>query len=553
MRSTEKRWLKFYPDAVNPNFEIEERSVTELLNRAVEKFGTEPSLEFENKQWNYKEVQDISEQVAGALFAQGFKKGHRLSIMLPNCAQYIFSMFGVVRLGGIVVQTNPMYVERELEYQLTDTEATFMICHDSVYELVKKVQPKTSIRKVIVVQFREKRKIKLDGNDMFFDDLLKNNHPPAPHIDIRPNEDLALLQYTGGTTGRSKGVMLTHQNLINQTEQVYEFLLKRFDTMKDLNRVVISFLPLFHIYGLANVTLTGFLMGYKQIILQRFDTDVVLNIIKRDPPMIFFGVPTMFNAMLNYPNVESFGLDQIRGFFVGSSPMPLETYQRFRKLIREDAIISDGYGLSEMTSGTISNPYTRIKIGSIGIPFPRTEAKIMIETDQGLVEAPIGTKGEIVVRGPQMMKGYWRNEEETKLTIRNGWLHTGDIGYMDEDGYFYIVDRKKDVIIASGYNVYPREVEEVIYQIPEVQEAIVIGIPDEYRGETVKAYITLKENQQISEKEIIAFCRKHLAAYKVPRMVEFRDELPKSSVGKLLKRELRDQELKNNQAFHVKK
>ena len=522
--------------------EIKERTLTELLDDAVKKFGEATSLQFENRSWTYKEVQQVSEKLAGCLFQQGFKKGDRLSIMLPNCAQYIFSVFGVVRLGGIVVQTNPMYVERELEYQLNDTEAEYMICHDSVYERVKRVQPQTLLKKIIVVQFNEKRNIKLDVNDIFFDDFLETYHSAPPKVNIDPEEDIAVLQYTGGTTGKSKGVMLTHQNFVNQTELVYEFLLKKFEHNQSAKKTVISFLPLFHIFGLASVTLTGYRFGYKQIILPRFETGTVMNLIKKERPIFFFGVPTMFMSMINFPNVESYGLEHTKVFFCGSSPMPLETYNSFKKLMGKKSYLSDGYGLSEMTSGTISNPHLKMKIGSVGVPLPLTEAKVVIETDNGLVEAPFKEKGEIIIRGPQMMKGYWNNSEETEVVFRNGWMHTGDIGYMDEDGYFFIVDRKKDVIIASGYNVYPR-VEEVIYQIPQVKEAIVIGIPDEYRGETVKAYITLKENQTINEEEISTFCRRNLAAYKVPRFIEFREDLPKSSVGKLLKRKLRDEEL----------
>ncbi|WP_234402348.1 long-chain-fatty-acid--CoA ligase [Oceanobacillus damuensis] len=525
--------------------EIKERSLTELLDDAVKKFGEAISLQFENHSWTYKEVQQVSEKLAGCLFQQGFKKGDRLSIMLPNCAQYVFSVFGVIRLGGIVVQTNPMYVEREIDYQLKDTEAEFMICHDTVYERVKRVQDQTLLKKIIVVQFNDKKNIKLDVNDMYFDDFLETYHSPPPKVEINPNEDIAVLQYTGGTTGRSKGVILTHQNFVNQAELVNEFLLKEFEYDQDAHRVVISFLPLFHIFGLASVTMTGYLFGYKQIILPRFETESVLNLIKKEQPIFFFGVPTMFTSMLNFPNVESYGIEHIKVFFCGSSPMPLETYNSFKKLMGKKAYLSDGYGLSEMTSGTISNPHSKMKIGSVGVPLPLTEAKIVIETDNGLEEASYKTEGEIIVRGPQMMKGYWNNPEETGIALRNGWLHTGDIGYMDQDGYFYIVDRMKDMIIAGGYNVYPREIEEVIYQIRQVNEVIVIGIPDEYRGETVKAYITLKENQIIKEEEIITFCRSNLAAYKVPRFIEFRENLPKSSVGKLLKRKLRNEELSN--------
>ena len=337
--------------------------------------------------------------------------------------------------------------------------------------------------------------------------------------------------------------MLTHQNLINQTEQTYEFLFKQMEKVPLENRSVLSFLPLFHIFGFANVTMMGFRLGYKQILLPKFEVETVLQCIKKEPPAIFFGVPTMYNAMLHFPQVESYGLEKIKGFLVGSSPMPLELYENFKKLMNKDAFLSDGYGLSEATSGTMSNPYSRMKIGSVGIPLPRTEAKIVIETDQGVEEVSPGIKGEIIIRGPQVMKGYWNKLEETKATLIDGWLYTGDIYYMDEDGYFDIVDRKKDMSITNGYNVYPREVEEGIYQIPEVKEVIVIGIPDAHRGETVKAYIALKEGKHVTEAEVIQFCKAHLATYKVPRSVEFRNELPKSSVGKLLKRELKEQEL----------
>lgn len=544
MNYEEKRWLKFYPEDVDKNLNIEEKTISHLLEEAVRRFDSEISLEFRDERWSFREVHQISENLAGCLFQLGFKKGDRLSIMLPNCPQYLFSFFAVARLGGIVVQTNPMYVEREIEYQLNDTDAELMICHELVYERVKNIKNKTSLRTVIVVQSEEKCDTVLDEEDIYFDDFFNTYRSNAPEVKINPTEDIAVLQYTGGTTGVSKGVMLTHQNFINQTEQVYEYIFKPFAKRKDLNRVVISFLPLFHIYGLANVTLMGFRFGYKQIILPRFDTETVLNIIKEDPPFFVFGVPTMFNALLNYPNVESYGLDRIMAVNSGGAPISLETYNQFKKLVNEKAIFYDGYGLSEATSGTLGNPYTRIKLGSVGIPIPLTEAKVVIETDQGEMEAPIGTKGELLIRGPQVMKGYWNKPEETEAALKDGWLHTGDIAYMDEDGYFYIVDRKKDMIIAGGFNVYPREIEEVIYQIPEVLETIVIGVPDEYRGETVKAFIKLKDNETVTEQEIIKYCRENLAAYKVPRLIEFRDELPKSGVGKLLKRELRDQELK---------
>ncbi|QDI92985.1 long-chain fatty acid--CoA ligase [Salicibibacter halophilus] len=536
------RWLNHYPADVNAEVQIEERSLSALLDAAVNRFDSDISLEYHGDQWSYREVQQIADRLAGCLFQRGFKKGDRLSIMLPNCPQYIFSAFAAFKVGGIIVQTNPMYVERELEYQLNDTEAEFIICHDSLYERVKNVQDRTYLKNIIVV--KEKEETVIDESDIFFEDFLNTYVSEHPEVQINPMEDIAVLQYTGGTTGEPKGVMLTHQNFINQIEQYYEYLFKQLDSQEDLNRVVISFLPLFHIFGFANVTMFGFKFGYKQVLLPRFEVETVLKLIKEDPPFIFYGVPTMYTAMLNYPNVESFGIEKINGFFCGSSPMPLELYEKFKNLMDKDAFLSDGYGLSEATSGTISNPHSRLKIGSIGLPIPRTKAKIAIETDHGMEDAPVGVEGEILVYGPQVMKGYWNKPEETKATLKDGWLHTGDIGYMDEEGYFYIVDRKKDIIITSGYNVYPREIEEVIYQIPGIREVIVIGLPDEYRGEIVKAYVSVTESQKVTEEEITRFCRDNLATYKVPRMVEIREELPKTSVGKLLKKELRNQELK---------
>ncbi|SEM91554.1 long-chain-fatty-acid--CoA ligase [Lihuaxuella thermophila] len=538
-----KPWLKFYHPNVSEYLELERKSLTKLLLESVESYGDQTALTFYGQTWTFQDVYQKSERFAARLHEEGFQKGDRLAIMLPNTPHYIFSIFGALRLGGIVVQVNPMYVEREIEYVLNDSGAEFMVVFDALYPRVKNVRSKTSLKKIIVVSLGNQT-TDLDNGDFRFEEFLPSSAAQAPNVDIDPDEDVAFLQYTGGTTGVSKGVMLTHFNIAANIEQMYAFSYQTIDDMPE-NPKVMSILPMFHIYGLTCNVFMGFRAGLNQIILPRFDVEEVLQTVKREKPFQFGGVPTMYIALNNHPDLENYGFDQIRFYNSGGAAMPVEQLHLFEK--RTHCNLCEGYGLSETSPVTHFNPLFLVRRpGSIGIPVPHTEVKIVKETDKGIEEVPVGEVGELMIKGPQVMKGYWNKPEETKAVLKDGWLFTGDLARMDNDGYFYIVDRKKDMIIASGYNVYPREVEEVLYQHPAVKEVIVIGVPDEYRGETVKAYITLKEDQQATEEELIEFSRQFLAPYKAPRMIEFREQLPRSAVGKLLRRVLRDEEMKKN-------
>ncbi|WP_139488697.1 long-chain-fatty-acid--CoA ligase [Brevibacillus dissolubilis] len=543
MSSANKPWLKHYHELAKPETHIENLSLTQFLLKNVREYGDWKAITFYNRSWTFQELYGISERFASCLHQSGFKKGDRLGIMLPNTPHYLFALFGTFRLGGIVTQVNPMYVEREIEYILNDSGAETMVVLDMLYPRVKSVQANTPLKKIIVVSLgTSETPVELAPGDILFDDFMKA-YPmdEAPPVQIDPADDVAVLQYSGGTTGASKGVMLTHRNIIANCEQSYDYIFKILKDVEGVpdNAKVINVLPMFHIFGLTCVSFFGIRAGYNQIILPRFDVKEVLETFRREQPFQFSGVPTMYIALNAVPNIEEYGLGNTRIFNSGGAAMPVEQLHLFEK--RVGAPIYEGYGLSEAAPVThFTNMFAERKVGSIGLPFPSTEAKI-VDVGSGEHEVPVGEIGELVIRGPQVMKGYWNREEETKITVRDGWLYTGDLGRMDEDGYFYIVDRKKDLIIASGFNIYPREIEEVIYEHPAVQECIVLGIPDEYRGESVAAYVALKEVAAASEADLIEHCKKHLASFKVPRLIEIREQLPKSAVGKLLKRALRDE------------
>jgi len=536
-----KRWLSIYHENISEFSDIAERSLADLFKDTVAAHPNHTAITFYDKTWTYQEFDRIVETLAAALAEDGFQKGDRLAIMLPNTPHYLFSLYAALRLGGIVVQVNPMYVEREIDHVLNDSGATHMVVLNELYPRVNQVRSKSSLKKAIVVNLNPQAEVNLQDGDAVFETFLQGATSKAPEVTINPKEDVAVLQYTGGTTGVSKGVMLTHSNLVSNTEQTFDFMYKVSDDFPE-NSKIVNVLPLFHIFSLTCCNFATVRHGGNQILLPRFEMMEVLETIKREKPYQFAGVPTMYVGFNTVAKYKEFGLDEIERYVSGGSSLPVEALETFEKGTGRQ--LCEGYGLSEASPVTHFNPsFRERKAGSIGIPLPNTDAKVVREKDDGTVEeVPVGEVGELIIQGPQVMKGYWQRPEATAETLKNGWLHTGDMARMDEDGYFYIVDRKKDMIIASGYNVYPREIEEVIYQHPAVQETVVIGVPDAYRGETVKAFITPKENQTVTEEEVIAHCQKYLAAYKVPKFVEFRAELPKSAVGKLLKRELRVEE-----------
>ncbi|SEP60408.1 long-chain acyl-CoA synthetase [Virgibacillus subterraneus] len=531
-----RTWLKHYPEHIKKELEIPNDSVPDMLKNAIANYGDHQALYFYGKEITYKELGTQTGAFASSLQQDGLSKGDRVAVMLPNCPHYVISYYGTLQAGGTVTQVNPMLVGKELEHILTDSGAETIVIYEPLLPVLNQIIDNTSVKHVI--------KVNLEGRDtedsmaVGFTAFLKQAKRPPEPVEIDPKEDVAVLQYTGGTTGRSKGVMLTHRNILTNTLQVYEYFKDEIQTGKDRYLTVI---PLFHVFGMTACMNLSIYTGSLSIMLPKFELEEVLQTIKDLKPTSFPGVPTMYVALTSHPIAEEYGIDSIRICNSGSAPMPGELLRSFEE--KTGAKILEGYGLSESAPVTHCNPFfAERKPGSIGIGIPSTDYKI-VDLAEGTEEVPVGETGEIVIRGPQVMKGYWNMPEETANTLRDGWLYTGDIARMDEDGYAYIVDRKKDLIIASGFNIYPRDVEEVIYEHPAVQEAVVVGIPDAYRGETVKAVVVLKDGKQCDEEELIAYCKENMASYKVPRVVEFRDELPKTNVGKILRRAIRDESL----------
>lgn len=562
-----KPWLKHYPPQIPHTLTFEETSLQQLLKNTAEKYPNKIAIHFNGKELSYQELYDSALKFAGYLQKIGIQKGDRVAIMLPNTPQSVISFYGVMMAGGIVVQTNPMYTERELAFQMKDSGAKAIVALDILFPRIKKIQGETELEHIIITaikdylpfpknlvypfiqkkQYGYSVKVEHKGNDHLFTEIIKHPTLQVPIMNINFEEDLAILQYTGGTTGFPKGVMLTHKNLIANTKMCQAWLYK----YREGEEIVLGALPFFHVYGMTTVMILSILQASKMVLIPKPDPEVLLKTIQSQRPTMFPGAPTMYIGILNHPDLSKYDLSSIDSCISGSAPLPVEVQEQFEKLTGGKLV--EGYGLTESSPVTHANLLwdgERVK-GSIGLPWPDTLAEIRsVETGEPL---PVGEIGELVVKGPQVMKGYWNRPEETQEVLKDGWLHTGDMGYMDEEGYFYIVDRKKDMIIASGYNIYPREIEEVLYEHPAVKEVVVAGVPDPYRGETVKAYIVLKEGATVTEDELNKFARKNLAAYKVPRKYEFRDELPKTTVGKILRRQLVEEEKRKLNELNEKK
>ena len=531
---SDKKWLSVYPDSVSKEIEIPDIPMQQILQNTAQSYPEHSAITFYGKQITYQELYSASLAFASALQRKGIQKGDRVAIMLPNCPQYVIAYYGALTAGAIITQVNPMLVERELIHIFSDSGAETIVVLDGLYPKVKSVQQSSNIKNIIAVSLQPSEAE--FSPDISFDQFLKMGNGQVVPVPFDPKNDIAILQYTGGTTGRSKGAMLTHRNILANVIQSYEFF--KHDLKIGTERTL-TIIPLFHVFGMTSAMNLSVYLAGDSIMLPRFEIEDVLETIKREQPTTFPGVPTMYVALTNHPKAEEYGMGSIRLCNSGSAPMPMELLRDFER--KSGAKILEGYGLSEASPTTHCNPaFAERKPGSVGIGFPSTDYKI-VDLGEGISEVPPGELGELVIKGPQVMKGYWNMPEETANTLRDGWLYTGDIARMDEDGYLYIVDRKKDLIIAAGFNIYPREVEEVLYEHPAVQEAVVIGIPDVYRGETVKAVLVLKQNHTVSSQEIIDFCRKNLSAFKVPHQVEFRNELPKTNVGKILRRSLREE------------
>ncbi len=553
---TEKPWLDLYPKETAKSVYYKAETLPQLLRNAATEYPKHKAVHFMGKELNFRQIYKKSSKLAAYLQSIGVFKGDRVAVMLPNIPQTVISFYGIMLSGAIVVPVNPLYKEREVEFILNDSGAKAIITLDILFNRVKNVQEMTSIEHVLVTSISEFLPF---PKNLVYPYIQKKEHGIIPSIkhegsthllkkiwslpaeeliehSLDFEEDLAIIQYTGGTTGFPKGVMLTHQNLVANTSMCRQWLYK----LEKGKEKLLAIMPLFHVYGMMTVLVLSVMEIYKMILLPKFDATTALKTIHKQKPTVFPGAPTIYIGLLNHPEIEKYDLSSISAAISGSAPLPKEIIDRFEE--KTGGKLVEGYGLTEASPVTHVNflwDHDIVK-GSIGVPWPGTDAAVF-SPETGLMLPP-GEIGELAVKGPQVMKGYWNNQKETELVLKEGWLFTGDLCYMDEKGFFYIVDRKKDTIIAGGFNIYPREVEEVLYEHPAVQEAAVIGVKDSYRGETVKAFIVLKEGEHVSDDELNTFMRTRIASFKVPRIYEFRQELPKSAIGKVLRRELKEKE-----------
>jgi len=554
----EKPWLKFYESHVPEHLDYPKSTLPAALEETARKFPNFPAYIFKGKVITYHTYFQYVERFSAALQKLGINKGDRVAIHLPNCPQFPISYYATLRAGGIVVPCNPTYTPREMKHQLKDSGAEVIVTLSAFYPIIRQIRPETRLRHVIVAEIKtyfptflkflftlllEKKRghridISSDQDTHWFTELMAKSPPNSKPVEIAL-DDTAVLMYTGGTTGLSKGAELTHKNILVNAQQVASWV----NLIDEKERTLVT-LPLFHSYGMTCAMNPGALKACTGILIpDPRDMDDILMSIHKYRPTLYPGVPAMYVAINNHPKVSKYDLKSIKLCISGAAPLPKEVQERFQALT--GARLVEGYGLSEASPVTHSNPaYGESRLGTIGLPWPDDEARIM-DLDTGESILPPGQVGELCVRGPQVMRGYWNMPTETSNVLRvdpeggGAWLYTGDVAVMDEDGYFRIVERKKDMILgAGGFNIYPREIEDVLYEHPKVEEAAAIGVPLPGKGERVKVFIRLKEGQTATEEEIIAFCEQNLAPYKVPKFVEFRDQLPKTLVGKILRREL---------------
>jgi long-chain acyl-CoA synthetase len=552
---SEKPWFKFWPEGVPKHIEYPEVPLFDFLRKAAEKHPEQAAVVYFHRQVTYNELDEASDRFATALDALGVKKGDKVGLFLLNIPQFIMSYYGAIKIGAVETAISPLYKERELEHQLNDSEAETVVVLDLLYPVLEKVLAKTKVKRVIVTGLKDympgataflgslfgripSSKVERKEGTYFFKELLSKYEPKPPKVDINPREDLVALQYTGGTTGISKGAMLTHMNMVSNAVMCAEWL-----GGKQGEEAFLTVLPLFHIYGMTTGMNAPIYLAGKMVMLPRFEAVSTLKAIQENRVTVFCGAPTMYSMLLAHPQVNKYDLSSVRFCFSGSAPLPPEVQKKWMEAT--GGVLVEGYGLTESSPVTHCNPLDAtmktVKVGSIGLPYPDTDAKIMdIETGEN--ELGVGQDGELVVKGPQVMKGYWKMSEESAAVLRNGWLYTGDIGKMDEEGYFYISDRKKDLIKYKGYSVYPREIEDVIFEHPAVKLCAVIGKEDPVAGEIPKAFIVLKEGKTATADEIKEFVNSKLAPYKAVREVEFRTELPTTLVGKVLRRVLQEEE-----------
>jgi long-chain acyl-CoA synthetase len=555
----DKPWLAHYDQGVPHTIEYPKVPLFHFLEEAARKYPDRACTIFKGAVISYKEMDALTNHMAAALVEMGVKKGDRVGIFMPNTPQFVIAFFGILKAGGAVVAVNPTYPVDEILTPVNDAGIEIMFCLSRFYGKMKEVRKKSGLKKIIVTNIKETlppilkflftiakekkegdRVDSLDSGDVWMQDLLKKHaSSPKPKVDISP-DDTALFQYSGGTTGVPKGAVAMHRNVVANTLQMKAW----FVTAEEGKEVVLMGIPLFHVYGMVAGMNFGMTVGASMVMVPNArDLKDVLENITKFKATLFPGVPLLYNAINNHPDVKAgkYDLSSIKACISGSAALMKDTKETFESLT--GGKVFEGYGMSETPTATHCNPLVGVnKIGSVGMPLPDVEIKL-ISLDDGETELQQGEIGEVVVHGPQVMKGYHNMPTETANSLRQlkdgkTWLFTGDIARMDEDGYFYIVDRKKELIKPGGFQVWPREVEEAISGHPKVLEVGVGGIPDPQRGETVKAWIVVKPGEELTEAELKAFCKEHLAPYKVPTHYEFRSELPKTTVGKILRREL---------------
>jgi long-chain acyl-CoA synthetase len=555
-----KPWIKEYERGASAQLHYPEQTLPDLLAAAVERYADLPAIAYFGGTLTYRDLDQLSAQFANRLLQFGLRKGDRVLVILPNIPQFLIAHFGILRAGGINAAISPLLVEREIEQLARDAGAKIVLVLDSFYSKVAALLARGVVERIIVatpdeylpVYQRLFYPLKAEGKKPEIHDdprrrlyrfrrLLRGAPSDPPRVSLSPN-DVATFQYTGGTTGLPKAAMLTHRNLIANAMQIQGWV----PSLRAGEEVLLSIMPFFHAYGTTLCLHLAILMGAKQVILPRFNVQEVLAAIRTHRPTVFPGVPMMYVAICSAVRedpAKAEGLSSIRYCVSGASSLPVEVREEFERLT--GAHLAEGYGLSEAAPVTHINPLDgRTRSGKIGLPIADVEICLADPTtgepfpDGGAVGVP----GELLIRGPQIMQGYWQRPEESAEVLRDGWLHTGDIATMDEDGFFAIVDRKKDVIITGGENIYPREIEEVLYGHPKVQEAVVLGVAHEVAGQAVKAYIVPRDGETLTRREILTYCGEHLAKYKVPRQIEFRESLPKTLTGKVLRRVLLEEE-----------
>lgn len=546
-------WLKSYPDTFSWTYDGDDMSVHAMLDASATRKPNQICTHFMGGELTYREVAESVSKIAERLQHLGVEKGTRVGICLPNSPYSVIAYYAILKAGGTVVNFNPLYTKAELEHQIKDsgTEMMFAVDLNPYYDKVRSCMADTTLKTLIVCPFADVlpglkkvlfkvfkyfsiAKVEEDKHTHLYPNLLAKGAKPKP-INIKADKDIAVLQYTGGTTGKPKGAMLTHRNIVSNAEQVTRML----DGHSEDERIM-GVLPLFHVFAMTVVMNLAIRVGGRIILLPKFEIKQLLKAIDECKPTLFPSVPTIFNAINNYEKVDKYDLTSIEFCISGGAPLPKAVKENFEK--HTGCMVVEGYGLSEASPVVSCNPrHTGGKIESIGLPLPGTEIAIYDIDEVGKPVAD-GQRGEVYVRGPQVMAAYWKNKEATKETFHKDWLRTGDVGYMDDEGYTFLTDRLKDVIICSGYKVYPRLIEELYYKHPAVAEVTVVGIKDDYRGEAPKAFVKLKEGKSASVDELMAYGKENLNPIERPTAIDIRKELPKTMIGKLSKKELKAEE-----------